>query len=31
VVDTDDVLLVCPRNHDDRLKQLMQGADPKYL
>jgi mannose-1-phosphate guanylyltransferase len=31
VVDTDDVLLVCPRNYDDRLKQLMQEADPKYL
>jgi mannose-1-phosphate guanylyltransferase len=31
VVDTDDVLLVCPRNDEDSLKQIMQKVDPKYL
>jgi mannose-1-phosphate guanylyltransferase len=31
VVDTDDVLLICPRNREDQLKQLMQAADQKYL
>jgi mannose-1-phosphate guanylyltransferase len=31
VVDTDDVLLICPRNHEDALKQLMQQVDKKYL
>lgn len=31
VVDTDDVLLICPRNKEDYLKQVMQRIDPKFL
>jgi mannose-1-phosphate guanylyltransferase len=31
VVDTDDVLLICPRSHEDALKQLMQEVERKYL
>ena len=31
VVDTDDVLLICPRNKEDQLKHLLQAADPAYL
>jgi mannose-1-phosphate guanylyltransferase len=31
VVDTDDVLLICPRNDEDSLKQIMKKVDPKYL
>jgi mannose-1-phosphate guanylyltransferase len=31
VVDTDDVLLICPRNKEDYLKQVMQSIDPKFL
>jgi mannose-1-phosphate guanylyltransferase len=31
VVDTDDVLLICPRNDENYLKQLMKMVEPKYL
>ena len=31
VVDTDDVLLICPRNDEEHLKEIMKEADPKYL
>jgi mannose-1-phosphate guanylyltransferase len=31
VVDTDDVLLICPRSHEEGLKQLMQQVDKQYL
>jgi mannose-1-phosphate guanylyltransferase len=31
VVDTDDVLLICPRNDEDYLKQLMLEVEPKFL
>jgi mannose-1-phosphate guanylyltransferase len=31
VVDTDDVLLICPRNDEEDLKQIMKKVDPKYL
>ncbi|MDR3181041.1 MAG: mannose-1-phosphate guanylyltransferase, partial [Prevotellaceae bacterium] len=31
VVDTDDVLLICPRNNEEGLKQIMKKVDPKYL
>jgi mannose-1-phosphate guanylyltransferase len=31
VADTDDVLLICPRNNEERLKQIMKEVDEKYL
>jgi mannose-1-phosphate guanylyltransferase len=31
VVDTDDVLLICPRNSEEYLKQVMKTVDTKYL
>ncbi len=31
VADTDDVLLICPRNNEERIKQIMKDVDPKYL
>jgi mannose-1-phosphate guanylyltransferase len=31
VVDTDDVLLICPRKSEDYLKQVMQTVDSKFL
>ena len=31
VVDTDDVLLICPRRDEEDLKQIMKKVDPKYL
>jgi mannose-1-phosphate guanylyltransferase len=31
VVDTDDVLLICPRDNEEHLKQVMTTIDSKYL
>lgn len=31
IADTDDVLLICPRNNEEHIKQIMKGVDPKYL
>jgi len=31
VADTDDVLLICPRNNEERIKQVMKNIDPRYL
>jgi mannose-1-phosphate guanylyltransferase len=31
VVDTDDVLLICPRNSEEYLKQVMKTVEQKYL
>jgi mannose-1-phosphate guanylyltransferase len=31
IADTDDVLLICPRNNEERIKQIMKGVDTKYL
>ncbi|MDR0296256.1 MAG: mannose-1-phosphate guanylyltransferase [Prevotellaceae bacterium] len=31
IVDTDDVLLICPRNNEEGIKQIMKGIEPKYL
>ncbi|MCL2097589.1 MAG: mannose-1-phosphate guanylyltransferase [Bacteroidales bacterium] len=31
IVDTDDVLLICPRNNEEQIKQIMRSVDPKYL
>jgi mannose-1-phosphate guanylyltransferase len=31
VVDTDDVLLICPRHSEEYLKQVMKSVDAKYL
>jgi len=31
IADTDDVLLICPRNNEERIKQVMKGVDARYL
>ncbi len=31
IADTNDVLLICPRNNEERVKQIMKDVDPKYL
>ena len=31
VADTDDVLLICPRNNEEQIKQIMKNIDTKYL
>ncbi len=31
IADTEDVLLICPRNNEERIKQIMKEIDPKYL
>jgi len=31
VADTDDVLLICPRNNEERIKQIMKEVEERYL
>jgi mannose-1-phosphate guanylyltransferase len=31
IADTDDVLLICPRNNEERIKQIIKGVEPKYV
>jgi mannose-1-phosphate guanylyltransferase len=31
IADTDDVLLICPRNNEERIKKIMKTVDERYL